>query len=352
MKLRVSAIAPLVLIAASCGGSTSTEDAPVDEPTSDAGADAATLDDAGDAAATDDVAQPTAVADPTLPGPYDVVEFDSITTVKATNHNVPMHVAYPSAGPTAGPYPVVVFAHGFQLASSLYYSYVKHLASFGYVAIAADYPAPFFPANHALPAKDLSGVLDWALSAVGTPVNGRADPNLAGVSGHSLGGKLAILAASDDARFKATITFDPVNSSVLCNATDCPDAKARLPFAIPTAFVGETTDEVAGFGGQACAPKTDNFLAFYANAVAPSFAVTVVGANHMSFLDDPNCGITCSVCQPAKADHGEVLDLAHGYLVAFYERYLRGNVGYDDYLTGAAAQIRWVQSGLATIDVR
>jgi hypothetical protein len=42
--------------------------------------------------------------------------------------------------------------------------------------------------------------------------------------------------------------------------------------------------------------------------------------------------------------------LARSYVVAFYERHLRGNVGYDAYLTGAEAQARYVATNLATIE--
>ena len=35
--------------------------------------------------------------------------------------------------------------------------------------------------------------------------------------------------------------------------------------------------------------------------------------------------------------------------MAFYERHLRGDLGYDTYLTGAQAQARYVATNLATI---
>ena len=285
------------------------------------------------------------VVDPTVDGPYAIKEIDDTTMVASTGDKVPVHAAYPVSGPTAGPYPVVLFAHGFQLPTTQYYGYLKRLASYGYVAVAPDFPAALLGANHLKNAKDVIGGLDWALSS--PKLAGIADPKAkAGVSGHSLGGKLSIIAASLDSRFGASITFDPVNSSVMCNPTDCPDAAALLPLPIPTGFVGETTDASGGF--MPCAPAADNFTVFYGKAGSPSLEVTVNGANHMSFLDDPStCGFTCSFCNAATADHTKVINLSHAYAVAFYERHLRGDAAYDTWLTGAKAMSTY--GALATI---
>jgi acetyl esterase/lipase len=283
--------------------------------------------------------------DPTVDGPYAIKEIDDTATVASTGDKVPVHAAYPVSGPTAGPYPVVLFAHGFQLPTTQYYGYLKRLASYGYVAVAPDFPAGLIGANHLKNAKDVIGGLDWAFTS--PKLAGIADSTAkAGVSGHSLGGKLSILAASLDSRFGASITFDPVNSSVMCNPTDCPDAAALLPLPIPTGFVGEVTDASGGF--MPCAPAADNFAVFYGKAGSPSLSVTVNGANHMSFLDDPStCGFTCSFCNAPTADHTKVIGLSHAYAVAFYERHLRGNVAYDEWLTGAKAMSTY--GALATI---
>jgi hypothetical protein len=133
-----------------------------------------------------------------------------------------------------------------------------------------------------------------------------------------------------------------------CNPTDCPDVSNLMPLAIPTGFLGETLDAQGAF--QACAPAADNFTTFYAGTTSPSLQVTVNGANHMSFLDDvSSCGFTCNFCNAATASNAEVNSLAKAYVVAFYQRYLKGLAGYDTYLTGAEAQARYVTPGLATI---
>jgi dienelactone hydrolase len=354
-----------LFVVVGCGGGASTAAEP---PPAIAGADAfAPASDGSspaDAASVLDSALPppdssshadaAALPDPSADGPFAIAETDATATVASTGDSVPVHVAYPTAGPSSAPYAVVVIAHGFQLPASQYYGYAKRLATHGFVALTADYPAALTDANNVQDTKDLIGALDWVLGAQGA-LAGKADPSRAGAMGHSRGGKDAVLAASMDARFKAVLGLDPVDAKPPfgnCDAmTECPDARHALAsMHVPTAFLGETTDATAGSGGQACAPAAGNFTTFYAAAPSPSLQVTIAGANHMSFLDDPTtCGLTCSLCNASTAAHDRVLDLARAMPVAFFAKTLRGQSGYDAWLSGASAQARWVQPGLAAI---
>ncbi len=286
------------------------------------------------------------VTDPASDGPVPFAEMDATTKVTATGHDVALHIAHPTA---AGKYPVVVFGHGFQLPPSQYYGYLKRLASFGYVAITVDYPAAISGSNNPDQAADMIAAIDWAKadSALGAKV----DTSVVGMSGHSLGGKVALLAATMDARVKASIVLDPVDAGGPsgCMAPACVNVASLLPtLKIPTAFLGETTDATGTF--QACAPAASNFTTFYAKASSPSIEVTVTGANHMSFLDDVStCGLTCSFCKAATEKNARVTELARAYVVAFYERHLRGRAAYDAYLTGADAKARYVTTNRASI---
>jgi hypothetical protein len=125
--------------------------------------------------------------------------------------------------------------------------------------------------------------------------------------------------------------------------------KSLMPgLAIPTGFIGETTDASGGF--QSCAPAADNFTTFYAQAKTPSVQISAAGANHMSFLDDVStCGFTCSFCNAATASNASVNGMARAFMVAFYERHLRGNAAYDTYLTGADANARYVTTNKAAL---
>jgi acetyl esterase/lipase len=288
--------------------------------------------------------------DPNVDGPYAYAELDAtIATVSGGDSNVPVHCAYPKSGPTAGPYPVVVIAHGLSLKASYYLGYVQRLASFGYVALTVDFPSSPFSVNNATEVADVLAGIDWAKSD--PTVGGIADLTKVGLTGHSLGGKLALLGATMDPRVKASIVLDPVDAGAFgsCTAPACYTVAPMLAaLKIPTGFLGELTDSTGGF--MPCAPAADNFTTFYAKANTPSFQVTVNGADHMEFLDSVSaCGVTCSLCTAGTAKNADVNALAKAYVAAFYERNLRGIAGYDDYLTGAIANTRYVATGAVSI---
>ena len=355
-------IAAFAGIAGACSSSSDTAGSPVCvgadcTPDASSGTDAASpMDGAApgeDAGGDSGAEHPDAgIADPTQDGPYPIAEMDGSFTSTVDGSSVPVHVAYPTGGPTAGPYPVVLFAHGFLIDESEYYGYIKRAATFGYVGITVQFPVSTFNANYPNNVTDLLGGLDWLVGQTAAPLKGLADGTMVGASGHSLGGKLSVLAAARDPRIKASITFDAVDGSANCTTpANCPDAAAALPLPIPTAFLGETLDSTNASGfSQACAPAASNYTTIYAKASSPSLQVTVLGAGHVSFVDSISaCGLFCSFCSTPKAPQAQVLNLSYGYLVSFYERYLRNNMAYDTYLTGALANQLFVSTGQSTI---
>ncbi len=286
--------------------------------------------------------------DPNLDGPYAVAELDETVSVPATGTQVAIHCAHPTSA-ADGPYPVVLVGHGFNLPPTQYKSYVRRLATHGYVAMTVDFNAGFTGVDHVANAEELLHGIDWA-AAHGT-LSPLSDTQNVGATGHSLGGKVALLAATMDARIRASITLDPVDGGMSCSPTKCPDVSAMLPIGIPTAFLGETIDATGAF--QACAPAAHNFQTFFANAGTPSVAIQVLGANHMSFLDDvSSCGFTCSLCNAATTDNATVNALSRAFVVAFYGRYLKNDAGFDTFLTGAEAQARYVSTGLVSITTK
>jgi dienelactone hydrolase len=329
-----------------CGGSDDAPPSGADSPDSGVslpGSEGGTRDGSApvDSAAPRDGATPVdaGLQDPNADGPFTIAEKDATAAIAATGDNVAIHVAYPTA---AGPFPVVILGHGFLLPPAQYASYLKRLATFGYVALTVDFPNSF-PNDNPKQAKDLLGGIDWAKTDA--VVGPKVDATKVGMSGHSLGGKLALLAATMDPRVKASFVLDPVDSGPNgCSPPTCVVVKNLLPtLSIPTGFLGETSDT-------ACAPTADNFITFYAQSKAPSLKVTAIGASHMSFLDNvASCGLPCGLCQPATASNKQVNGMARSLMVAFYERYLRGDAAYDTYLTGADSIARYVTTGQATI---
>jgi chlorophyllase len=294
------------------------------------------------------------IADPAQNGPYAYGTLDTTLTVPATSDSEALHTVFPTSGPTPGPYPLVLIAHGFLISSTEYYGYAQRLASFGFVAVTVDYPVSIIAENDQNNAEDLTAVIDWAIAqnAPGAgQLSGLVDSARIGIMGHSLGGKLAVIAASLDPRIQAVLGLDPVDAPPPFSLGGVTiSAIARLPLPIPTAFLGETTDGTGGILGQPCAPVAENYQAFYAQAASPSLCVTVNGADHMMFVDDPaNAGLLAVACTPGTASQTEVVDLAYAYSAAFFARILNKVSAYDADLIGATAQSRYVAPGLATI---
>jgi dienelactone hydrolase len=220
------------------------------------------------------------------------------------------------------------------------------------VAMTVEYPASVFSVDNQREVEDLVGALDWALADA--TLGPKIDSTKIATSGHSLGGKLALLTATMDSRIKAVFTLDPVDGGgpLGCSAPTCVMVSPLLAnLHVPTGFIGETTDASGGL--QPCAPAADNYTTFFATATSPSLEVTALGANHVSFVSDVMaCGLTCSFCNAATATNANVNAMAQAFLVAFFERHLRGLTGYDAYLTGAQAQSRYVSSNQATITAK
>ncbi len=212
-----------------------------------------------------------------------------------------------------------------------------------------DFPTSFLGNDNPKEAKDMLGGVAWAKADA--TLGPKVDDNVVGMTGHSLGGKIALLAATMDSHVKAAFALDPVDGGGPsgCTAPECATVATLMTgLQIPTGFIGETTD--AAGSGQACAPAASNFTTFYAKTNTPSLQVTALGANHMSFLDDlPGCGITCAFCNAATATNADVTQMARAFMTAFFERHLRGKTAFDVYLTGALAQSRYVSTNRATI---
>lgn len=276
-------------------------------------------------------------APPNAAGPFASAPMTGMPLASSGN-DVPLACLVPSGG--AAPYPVALVLHGFRIPAAQYTGYVERLASHGFVACTVDYVAGFVP-NHVEHAMDVLESLDWVLANIAS-----ADGSRIALVGHSLGGKLSVYGAAMDARIGALVALDPVDGSMLCNATRCPDATDMLPLPIPTAFLGETLDRTAGSGGQACAPAADSYTTFYTPATSPSLEVTLNGASHMSFVDDPvACGFVCSFCQEPTLPQADALAISRAYVVSFLRRHLLGDTRYDAWLTGADANATWIQPG-------
>lgn len=286
--------------------------------------------------------------DPTKNGPFIPQTADVSVTNPATNNTVPIHAFYPTSSlhpPAPGSCPVVVFVHGLfvdgitSVDASAYYDYGNRLASFGYVVVFPNYVVSSSAPNYPQYASDVMTGLAWALG-YGTQANatlsGLVNAKQVGITGHGVGASIALLAAENNpGTFSAAALLDIVD------AAGTQSGLAGLG-SFPTAFLGETGDETSN--GQAfapaCAPAGQNFVTLFNAASTPSLEVTVTGAGAASFVptDAPSgsCLLECSECGNG-ANTTTVQD-SQALLVAFYERRLRGNTAYDQWLGGALSR--------------
>lgn len=370
----------LALIAA-LGCAPNTVAGNLDAAAGDAAAEAALPDDvAPDAAAPDaaapDAAAPDATTPLDTPAPTDVpAPPDAPVTPDATPgardlsmagpHRVAVwtgaitgtqgdaRVFYPM---TAGAerYPLVVFAHGFQLAVNNYDRLLTHVASWGYVVASVNYPGSLLSVDH----RNVPAALSAARRAFaaggpsGSPAAMRADAARAIAMGHSLGGKGAIMAVLTDADFDACLALDPVddNPSPLGRVTDATPSIApeRMDgLRRPLGLFGATQSRCVSLG-QSCAPEASDYRRFAAAAptAVPVTVWPLRDFGHMNFVD-PGCGFTCNACAAGSAPLDSRLAALRALSVAFLERYARDDASAQTYLDGAeraslaAAGVLW-----------
>lgn len=216
--------------------------------------------------------------------------------------------------------PLVIVSPGFQMQRTQYASYARHLATWGFVVVLVDYAESGFFLDHAKLARDVPAVIDWALAQTALAI----DPQRIATAGHSLGGKISVFAASLEPRIRAVVAWDPVDSS---NPSVVPEKMTSL--AIPIAVVGETTN--GSGGGMPCAPAADNFQQFFAASPSPALAITVAGADHMDWVDDPSCGF-CGFCAPGAASPELARTVSRRLDVAWLRRQLLDDTAMDVWL--------------------
>jgi dienelactone hydrolase len=223
----------------------------------------------------------------------------------APNRTMPTVVWYPASAPagtavanaapdlTHGPYPLVVFAHGFNVTPLTYAALLTRWASAGYVVVAptiprlnANAPGGATEADLALPNvgggaandRDLEFVLSEALrrsATPGDPLSGLVDPQAVGVAGHSdgevLAYDLAFASCCRDARVRATVPM----AGNLANAGALPAATG-----VPVLHVMDDHDEYDSYPASIAWDRQ--------NLVAPRLLLTLASAHHQPPFIEPS----------------------------------------------------------------
>lgn len=226
---------------------------------------------------------------------------------------------YPSApaAKAAGPFPLVVFGHGYAVTPGVYGRLLRAWTAAGYVVAAPVFPlgnanVPGGPVETDLlnqPA-DLSFVITRLLAASATPgdrLEGMIDPSRIAIAGHSDGAETALAVAYNrrfrDARLRAAVILSGAEISGVGRYVFLAGSPALLA-------VQGTADRLN--------PPKFTYL-FYGKAARPRYLLTLLRARHLApyTYQEPQLGIVERVT------------------TAFLDRYLK--TGAQQPLTAAGA---------------
>lgn len=241
---------------------------------------------------------------PTLSGGELVSSSRALTTL----------VWYPDVS-LAVQWPLVVFAHGFEVGPGPYSALCEAWAAAGYVVA-----APEFPLTDANVAGDYLDEYDvdnqpddvrfvvGSLLAADSPLAGRVDPDRVAVAGHSDGGLTALSVATEPMpglRGVIALSASPVDAGSMASP--------------PILIVHGDADDVNPY---------DNGVALYDESAAPRFLLTLVGGDHL----------------PPFLDGSPYLDAVDRVAVDFLDYYVAGRTATVGSLLGDDAP------GLAALD--
>lgn len=274
-------------------------------------------------------------------GPYSLYIEETVSLPGSeSNRTVEATLCAPGNGDgTAiadGEFPLILTTPGATQSRSQYRSYCEHMASWGFVVISKNIigNSGFFPpANHKLPAADMSSMIDF-LTGDESALADSIDAERIGVAGHSMGGKVAMLAAAADPRIGAVMGWDPVDANGPFTRQGSADYSSVTPELMPemqaaVAVIGETLNKRGGFFSPACAPEADNFQQYYEHAQTASLEVELFDADHMDWTDSGSCW-PCSPC--GDADAGFVKAITRRVTVAWFRRHLQDDRAMDEIL--------------------
>lgn len=192
----------------------------------------------------------------------------------------------PDAAPAVGdgPFPLVVFAHGFTGNGPAYRPLLDRWAAAGYVVAAPTFPlsssgAPGGPAlgDYVSQPADVSFVLDemLRLGGSGGVYDGLIDAERIGASGHSLGAITTIGLA-----FNSCCQDDRIDAYVPISGTQLPFGEGSFSFEgdDPVLFVHGDADDTVPFEGSQSA---------FDDAGAGSALLTLVDGPHIPFYSGP-----------------------------------------------------------------
>ena len=201
--------------------------------------------------------------------------------------------------------------------TSYYLSLFRHLASYGYVVIAPQFP----DTQHGELANDLLFCVNYIKqqnNVLGSRFYRLMDTTQSGLFGHSMGGGASLLAASHDSSVKVAVP--------LAAAETNPSAIAAMNLIKGVVYlISGQSDGIT--------PVNTNQLPMYNNANPIKALPIIKGGNHTRFMDvsiwdwtDPNGNISRT----------EQLRLTRRYLTSIFNLFLKKDTAYYIYAIGSS----------------
>jgi predicted dienelactone hydrolase len=215
-----------------------------------------------------------------------------VTVVRYPAVGAPSATDLPNAAPerAGGPFPLVVFAHGYRLAPYTYTHLLRAWAHAGYVVAAPAFPltnadAPVVDrADLINQPQDLRFVISRLLAQRSAPLGGLIDVTRIALGGHSDGVDSALAVAYDklrDRRVRAALGFSGAEISAFTGFS-------RSGRGVPLLAAQGTADSVNSPSGT---------YSYFADAPRPKYLLMLLGAEHTAPYQDeqPHLGIVARV---------------------------------------------------------
>jgi fermentation-respiration switch protein FrsA (DUF1100 family) len=224
------------------------------------------------------------------------------TIVRYPTPTAPSGGESPGAAPALayGPFPLIVFAHGFNSSPAVYAGLMHAWASAGYVVAAPSFPlttmaGPLDENDVVNQPGDLSFVITSVINlshSPGTALSRLIDASHIAAAGHSDGGETVMGIAANscclDRRLSAAIEL----------------SGAELTYPGGSYFPGHTPPLLAVQGDQDPINNYSNGVQIYNDAPAPKYFLTLIGARHLEpFTTDTPHLIVSELCTIDFLDH-------------------------------------------------
>jgi dienelactone hydrolase len=207
-------------------------------------------------------------ARPDSTGPFAVATFAvDIPRCRSTMKGI-VYRPHPDAS-SPGPWPAVVFGHGWLAAASRYDSICRRLASHGFFVLVPANPDPGLFRSLAPAADDMQAALEF-LDSLSRMPDMNIDPRRIALAGHSMGGGAAFLDAQRDTtgRVKAVVGLAPYRISKQTHPEN---------LRVPALAIAGSNDR----SSPAAAVRRE----FFEPCPTPSYYGLVRAGGHNGFLD-------------------------------------------------------------------